>query len=77
MSEFTVCAEVCLSALLSGHPGRSCHLSDAGSLHVHLSSQVGRQHSCQFQIPPFLARPGWLSSGPSAHTGPVWGSSWV
>lgn len=36
VSEFTVCAEVCLSALLSDHPGRSCHLSDAGSLHVYL-----------------------------------------
>ena len=36
VSEFTVCAEVCVSALLSARPGRSCHLSDAGSLHVHL-----------------------------------------
>lgn len=41
-----------------------------------ISSQVGRQHSCQFQIPPSLARPGWLSSGPSVHRVCV-GSSWV
>ena len=36
VSEFMVCAEVCVSALLSDRPGRSCQLSDAGSLHIHL-----------------------------------------
>lgn len=36
VSEFTLFAEVCVSALLSARLGRSCHLGDAGSLHVHL-----------------------------------------
>lgn len=44
---------------------------------TYISSQVGRQHSCQFQIPPFLAAVWMAQQAAPPRTGPVWGSSWV